>query len=84
MNQKKNLDLIIFPCTYIMYAFGVLNGTRYHVRELPLGVQAFHFFKCSASFIEISPDPWWVHTGSHKKKNLNKNVNQVFTFSKSP
>jgi hypothetical protein len=84
VNQKKNLDLIIFPCTYIMSAFGVLNTTHNHVRELPLGVQAFHFLKCSPSFIEISPDAWWEHTGSHKKNNLNKNVNQVFTFSKSP
>jgi hypothetical protein len=67
-----------------MYAFSVLNRTHYHVRELPLGVQAFHFLKCSPSFIEISRNPWWVHTGSHRKKNLNKNVNQVFTFSKSP
>jgi hypothetical protein len=86
MWTKKNpLDLIFFHCTTcIMYAFGVLNRTHSHVTELHLVVQAFHFSKCPPSFLEISLDPCCLPTGSHRKKHLNKNLKQVFTFSRSP
>jgi hypothetical protein len=86
MWTKKNpLDLIFFHCTTcIMHALGVLNRTHYHVTELHLFVQAFHFSKCPPSFLEISVDPCCLPTGSHRKKHLNKNLKQVFTFSKSP
>jgi hypothetical protein len=68
VNPKENLDLIFLPCTCIMYAFGVLNRTHYHVREFHLGVQAFHFLKRSPSFIEISPIPGGYTLGLKRKK----------------
>jgi len=46
-----------FHCTCIMDAFSVLNRTHYHVTELHLHVQAFHFLKCSRSFLQSSCDP---------------------------
>jgi hypothetical protein len=62
----------------------VLDRTDYHVTELHLGVQAFHFLKCQPAFLGISHDPWWVPTWSHKKKKLKSILTRYFTFSKSP